>query len=199
MIAISRGHQSRFGLSLSKPSLSFLMHARKNKEGLRQAQAKPRAGRALVLIGLTLVATPAAARDNLGMFETWGAFRDASPPRCFAIAEPVRATPKDAQWRPFASVAVWPALHQRNQLHIRLRRPVAKGSRVTLAIGRNRFPLIAGGADAWSPDARSDAAIVAAMRSADRMTVSAPGSSDTYALRGAATAIDAATLGCARR
>jgi hypothetical protein len=146
-----------------------------------------------------VLATPAAARDNLGMFESWGAFRDASPPRCFAIAEPVRPTPKDAQWRPFASVAVWPALHQRNQLHIRLRHARPQGSRVTLTIGRSRFPLIAGGADAWSPDARTDAAIVAAMRSADRMTVSAAGTSDTYRLRGAATAIDAATLGCARR
>jgi hypothetical protein len=37
------------------------------------------------------------------------------------------------------------------------------------------------------------------MRSADRMTVSAAGTSDSYTLRGAATAIDAATLGCARR
>jgi hypothetical protein len=133
------------------------------------------------------------------MFETWGAFRDARPPRCFAIAEPVRTAPKDAQWRPFASVAVWPALHQRNQLHIRLRRPAPKANRVTLTIGRTRFPLIAGGADAWSPDARTDAAIVAAMRSADRMTVAVAGSSDTYLLRGAATAIDAATLGCTRR
>ena len=104
-----------------------------------------------------------------------------------------------APWRPFASVAVWPALHQRNQVHIRLRQARPQGSRVTLTIGRTRFPLIAGGADAWSPDARTDAAIVAAMRSADRMTVSAAGTSDTYQLRGAATAIDAATLGCARR
>jgi hypothetical protein len=152
-----------------------------------------------LLLGLAALSTPAAARDNLGMFETWGAFRDARPPRCFAIAEPVRATPKGAQWRPFASVAVWPALHQRNQIHIRLRRAVPKSGRATLTIGRTRFPLIAGGADAWSPDARTDAAIVAAMRSADRMTVSAAGTSDTYVLRGAATAIDAATLGCARR
>ena len=146
-----------------------------------------------------LLATPAAARDNLGMFETWGAFRDARPPRCFAIAAPVRATARDAQWRPFASVAVWPALNQRNELHIRLRRAVPKGSRATLTIGRARFPLIAGGADAWSPDARTDAAIAAAMRSAERMTISAAGTSDTSTLRGAATAIDAATLGCARR
>jgi hypothetical protein len=142
-------------------------------------------------------ATPAAARESLGLFNGWATFRDMRPPRCYAIAEPVRATPKSAKWRPFASVAAWPSLNRRNQVHIRLRRP--SNGRATLSIGRNRFPLIAGGADAWSPNARADAAIVAAMRGHDRMTVFASGATDTYLLRGAATAIDAATLGCVRR
>lgn len=145
------------------------------------------------------LAGPASARETLGVFERWGAFRDARPPRCFAIAEPIRAVPKSAQWRPFASIAVWPALNQRNQLHIRLRQSRPGSGRALLSIGGKRFALIAGGADAWAPDARTDAAIVAAMRSADRMTVSSGGSSDSYVLRGAATAIDAATLGCTRR
>ncbi len=149
-------------------------------------------------IALILFASPAAARENLGIFESWGAFRDARPPRCYAIAEPVRATPANAQWRPFASIAAWPTLGTRNQLHIRLRHARPQGSRVVLNIGGKRFDLIAGGADAWSPDPRFDAAIVAAMRSAETMTVSAAGFSDSYRLRGAATAIDAATLGCAR-
>jgi hypothetical protein len=153
---------------------------------------------ALALIGLAL-STPAAARDTLGVFESWAAFRDARPPRCYAIAEPVGAVSKDAEWRPFASVAAWPTLGARNQLHIRLRRAVPANSRASLRIGGKRFVLIAGGADAWAPDPRADAAIAAAMRSADRMTVSAGGASDSYALRGAATAIDAALLGCARR
>lgn len=150
------------------------------------------------LAGLAL-STPAVARETLGVFESWGAFRDARPPRCFAIAEPVRPTPKNAQWRPFASVAVWPTLKARNQLHIRLRHARPQGSSVVLSIGGKRFELIAGGADAWSPNPQTDAAIVAAMRSAESMTVFSAGSSDTYRLRGAATAIDAATLGCARR
>ncbi|MFD1613037.1 hypothetical protein ACFSCW_14625 [Sphingomonas tabacisoli] len=173
------------------------MVRRRKKGGLRQAQAEGSWGRASVLAGLAF-ATPALSRENLGIFERWGAFRDARPPRCFAIAEPVRATPANAGWRPFASVAVWPTLHARNQLHIRLRRARPQGSRVMLSIGGKRFDLIAGGADAWSPDPRADAAIVAAMRSAESMTVSAAGFGDTYRLRGAATAIDAATLGCAR-
>lgn len=152
----------------------------------------------LAIAGLTL-GTPAAARESLGVFEAWGAFRDARPARCFAIAEPVRAVPESAKWRPFASIAVWPDRSVRNQLHIRLRHPRPAGARVQLRIGSKRFELIAGGADAWAQGAQMDAAIVAAMRSADSMTVSIRGASDTYRLRGAATAIDAATLGCVRR
>ena len=48
-----------------------------------------------------------------------------------------------------------------------------------------------------------DAAIIAAMRSAPSMRITAIGTNgrrftDTYELAGAATAIDAATLGCRR-
>ena len=48
-----------------------------------------------------------------------------------------------------------------------------------------------------------DAAIVAAMRSAGSMSISASDSAghrftDRYSLEGAATAMDAATVGCAR-
>ena len=69
-------------------------------------------------------------------------------------------------------------------------------------IDDSRFPLIAGGAEAWAPDAKTDAAIVATMRSARGMMVIADGVGgpirDAYRLKGAATAIDAAQLGCAK-
>lgn len=150
---------------------------------------------------LLVIASPAAARDSLGVFEGWGAFRDARPARCFAIAEPAGSGRGD--WRPFASVANWPARGTRGQLHIRLSRARAARTPVTLTLGSRRFALIAGGADAWAPDQRGDAAIVAAMRSAERMSVTARDErgrvfTDSYRLRGAATAIDAAALGCAR-
>jgi hypothetical protein len=148
-----------------------------------------------VLAGLFLNPASSAARDHLGLWNSWAAFRDARPWRCYAIAEPLRAAPPDARWRPFASVAVWPSLGHRNQVHIRLRQPRRAGSVVPLSVGGRRFELVAGGADAWTRDPRHDAAIVAAMRSADRMTVAG----DSYPLRGAATAIDAASFGCARR
>lgn len=155
----------------------------------------------LLLFGM--LASPAAARDSLGVFERWGAFRDTNPPRCYAIAQPVRPAARNAGWQPFASVAFWPALRQRNQLHVRLSQQRAVDARVVLSIGGRKFELLAGGADAWAPHPRVDAAIVALMRSAESMYVSSRSIggrvfTDGYRLRGAATAIDAAALGCAR-
>ncbi len=151
---------------------------------------------------LLLAAAPAAARDSLGVFERWGAFRDPQTPRCYAIAQPRRAA-ESGRWQPFASVGYWPRRDIRGQLHIRLSREMAKDAPVTLVVGERRFVLAGGGADAWAPDKRGDAAIIAAMRSASSMSVSTRAAtggtfSDVYALPGAATAIDAAALGCGR-
>lgn len=138
-------------------------------------------------------------RESLGVFDSWGAFRDAAPARCYAIAQPVQG-----RAGAFASVADWPHTGARNQLHIRLSRPRDPRAKVTLSIGERRFELVAGASDAWAPDARTDLAIVTAMRSSRSMSVEslARGGgafADVYALKGAATAIDAAAMGCARR
>jgi hypothetical protein len=156
--------------------------------------------RALIL--LVLIGAPAMARESLGVFDSWGAFTDPSPPRCYAIAQPIRAA-GGSHWRPFASIATWPGQGARNQLHIRLSRERDPRARVTLSVGERRFELIAGNADAWAPDARTDAAVVAAVRSGRSMSVETLGKggqpfADIYTLRGAATAIDAAALGCVR-
>ncbi|WP_404336334.1 hypothetical protein AB2M62_18955 [Sphingomonas sp. MMS12-HWE2-04] len=139
-------------------------------------------------------------RDVLGIYDGWGAFRDASPLHCYAIAEPVGRY----RTQPFASIASWPRERVRNQLHVRLSRPRAGSARVTLAIGERRFELTAGDSDAWAPDARADAAIVSAIRDGRSMSVESVAANgapfaDTYALKGAATAIDAAALGCIGR
>lgn len=149
-----------------------------------------------------LAASPASARTSLGSFESWAAFRDDAPLRCFAIAEPVRGS--GGKWRPFATVSTWPQARVRGQFQVRLGRALRAGAPVTLIVDDRKFPLVAGGADAWAPDARGDAAIVAALRSAKSMSVASVAATgggfvETYLLKGAATAIDAAALGCARR
>ncbi|MDG5747249.1 invasion associated locus B family protein [Qipengyuania sp. XHP0207] len=158
--------------------------------------------RAIALLAGVLAA-PLAAKDSLGVFSNWGAFRDPSVPRCYAIAKPEpnrRARDHDG----FATIGTWPGRQVRGQVHFRLSRMLAERPSLQLRIGSQRFDLTGGGADAWAQNRTMDAAIVAAMRTATRMTIRGTDSrgrrfSDSYALAGAATAMDAATLGCARR
>ena len=141
-----------------------------------------------------------AQRQSLGIFQLWGAYRE--PGRCYAIAEPYRA-PRPEAWRPFASIGYWPGRGVRSQVHFRLSREKRPGSAVLLRIDDQTFQLQGGGNNAWAPDRRGDADIVAAMRSGIEMSVetrSVRGAlvRDSYRLRGAATAIDAAAIACAR-
>jgi hypothetical protein len=101
----------------------------------------------------------------------------------------------------FAAIANWPGERIRHQLHLRLSRARSERAPVTLAVGERRFVLMAGPSDAWSTDAATDQAIVTAMRSARSMTVETIAANgrpfvDSYALNGAAAAIDAARLAC---
>lgn len=155
-----------------------------------------------LLLPLLLIASPAMARDSLGMFGQWGAFRDAAVPRCYAIAmaEPGRG---NHTFTAYADVATWPKRNLRGQFHMRLSRRLIGNRPVTLSIGGQKIRLSAGSGDAWAPSPREDAAITAAMRSATTMSVNARDASgrvfnDSYVLAGAATAMDAAMLGCAQ-
>lgn len=150
------------------------------------------------LVALAALAPPLAAKDSLGVYSNWATFKDDNPARCYAIAKPRGSG--DAG--PFASIASWPAQNIRTQLHIRLSRATREDSTVILSIGSQRFELAANGRNAWAQDARMDAAVVAALRSATRMSVSGRDTrgnrfADRYDLAGVATAIDAAVVGCA--
>ena len=152
----------------------------------------------LAALLILAVAVPASARDTIGIYKGWGAFRDAVPARCYAIAKPVMAGGRSSG---FASIATWPERGLRASLHIRLSRERDRSAGVTLTMGERRFALVANGLDAWASDGPSDRAIVAALRSGRSMSVEAVGVggrpfADVYALSGAATAIDAAVLAC---
>lgn len=154
----------------------------------------------LALLVAIVFAAPLAAKDSLGVYSNWAAFRDDTPARCYAIAKPQRS----ADNGPFASIANWPAQNVRGQLHVRLSRGIRPESTVTLTVGDREFELAANGRNAWARDAQMDAAIVAALRSEARMSISARGTNgqrftDRYDLSGVATAIDAAVVACAGR
>ena len=152
---------------------------------------------------LALVPSPAAARDPLGTFGRWGAFRDDSPRHCVAISTPVE-TVRGARNQAFVAIVTWPGTGGRGQLHVRLSRPRDVRVAVTLGIGDRRFQLRAGTDDAWAPDPAADRAIVAAIRSGRSVSVESLAAgdgafADIYSLAGAPTAVDAAAIACARR
>jgi hypothetical protein len=100
---------------------------------------------------LALFAAPAAARQMIGAFATWGTFCD-EPRKCFAIS-----TPAERRGKPFLSIAVvGPTLVVRAHLGRTTRR-------ASLAINGERFPLTVAGQDAVA-DARVTHRILAAMR-----------------------------------
>ncbi|WP_120078213.1 hypothetical protein [Aurantiacibacter odishensis] len=159
--------------------------------------------RLLIPLAAFVVAAPISAKDSLGVFGQWGAFRDADVPRCYAIAE-AEDSRNRRDFEPFASVGTWPERRVRGQVHFRLSRELSESPRLRLAIGGQRFDLTGSGNEGWAVDGSGDAAIVAAMRSGSRMSISANDNrgnrfTDRYSLEGAATALDAASVGCAAR
>lgn len=152
---------------------------------------------------LIVLAGPLAARDSLGVFGNWGAFRDDRAERCYAIAMPERRTGR-SDFQAFASIGTWPERRVRGQLHFRPSQALPGNAQVTLVVGDRRFALIGGGSNVWAPGSAQDEAILAAMRSASVMSLRARDARgtrfvDRYSLTGVATAMDAATAGCVQR
>lgn len=149
-------------------------------------------------------AGPALARDTLGIFGGWGAFRDdglsGGGTRCFAIARPSESNRK-AQKPAFAAIGVWPDRGVRGRLYIRLGRERARNATVTMTLGGRRFRLAGGRATLYAADREMDRAIIAAMRSATSFSIETLARDgrplvEAYDLKGAPTAIDAARVGC---
>ena len=148
-----------------------------------------------------LIALPAAAaaqQQSLGIFGLWGSF--AAKGRCWAVAEPAAAP---SGTRPYASIGYVSGRPAAGRAYFRLSRPKREGSAILLRIDGRTFQLRGGGTDSWGSDAAADRDIVSAMRTGVEMSVqtrSATGAlvRDAYRLRGAATAIDAAAIACAK-
>ncbi len=137
----------------------------------------------------------------LGVFGLWAAFQ--AEGRCWAVSTPVEGL-RPQGWRPFAAISHWPQTGARGQLHFRISRPKRPESAVLLRIDGRTFQLAGAGRDAWAPDAAGDREILQAMRGGLQMTVQTRGPGggvvrDSYRLQGAASAMDAVAIACARQ
>ena len=143
-------------------------------------------------------AAPAAPSRLLVAGGGWAAFdRGAS---CEAVARPLRPAGK-RDTAPFLAFAFDRAGPRHGQLFAKLRRPARPASSVLLTVGSQPFLLVARGDQAWSRDARQEAAIIGAMRATGGMRIEARDLSgrrmaERFLLAGAPTAIDAAAAAC---
>jgi hypothetical protein len=142
---------------------------------------------------LLIAAVPLLAKERLGAYQSWAAFKDVEIPRCYAIGSPDESSGSGG----YVSVGFWPKRGLNHQLSVRLSRTRSSEAGITLSVGGRRFQLAADGNTGRAKDRAMDLAIIAAMRSSQSMSVQSSGITDAYALRGAASAIDAAALGCA--
>ena len=174
------------------------------REGSRNGWVSRLGSTRTVFIGLLLIiSAPAIAKDRLGVYQSWAAFRDPATPRCYAIAAPEELV-GTATRNAFLSVGFWPKRSVGHEVYVRLSREASANSVITLSAGGRRFRLKGTGSSGWAIDRRMDLAIIAAMRSATSLSIESVGRDgrtivDAYSLRGAPSAIDAAALGCLRK
>jgi hypothetical protein len=146
-------------------------------------------------------ASPVLARDRLGSYQGWAAFKDPETPRCYAISRPEQRI--SGSTRPgYFSVGFWPRRSVAHQVYVSLSRDRSSNSAITISVGGRRFRLKATPTGGWAADRRMDIAIVSAIRSSASLSVESIGRDgraivDAYRLRGAPSAIDSAALGCA--
>lgn len=155
----------------------------------------------MIALGLNIAMALAAPGEVIGVSGSWAAIDRGSS--CEAVTRspyPATKTRKAA----VAGFRFTPDRRQWGQFHVALSRPPRPGASVMLELGAQPFLLVARGGDAWSRGTAQDQAIIAALRSAATMKVSARSGSgqrftDRFEPRGAATAIDRAAAHCSLR
>ena len=151
-------------------------------------------------MAIALLAAQAQAKERLGVYQSWAAFKDPETPRCYAIAAP-EETVRNRELKPYLSIGFWPTKSVTHQIYVRLSREKSSNSGITLNAGGRRFRLVGNSKGGWAKDRRMDLAIMAAIRSSRSLSIESIGRDglsivDVYALRGAPSAIDAAAIGC---
>jgi hypothetical protein len=159
-------------------------------------------------------AAPAAAAGGnaepalIGQFGTWGAYTATPNGKkvCFALAKPSssKTTPAGRPRDPaYAFISTRPAEKVTNEVSIMIGYPLKPGSESTLEIGSARYAMYSQGDGLWIKNAAEEERMVEALRKGADVTVkgvSAKGTetSDTFALKGLAQALDRLAQDCRR-
>ncbi|MDB5652833.1 MAG: hypothetical protein JWQ94_446 [Tardiphaga sp.] len=159
-------------------------------------------------------AAPAAAAGGnaeptlIGQFGTWGAYTATPNGKkvCFALAKPSssKTTPAGRPRDPaYAFISTRPAEKVTNEVSIMIGYPLKPCSESTLEVGGARYAMYTQGDGLWIKNAAEEERMVDALRKGADVTVkgvSAKGTetSDTFALKGLAQALDRLAQDCRR-
>jgi invasion protein IalB len=152
---------------------------------------------------------PAAAEAKptlLGQYGDWGAYTATPDAKkiCFAIAKPTSAEtkpPNRPRNPPHMFISTRPADKITNEVSIATGYPLKAGTEASVEVGSTTFALSTQGEGAWIKNVAEQAHMVDVMRQGDTAVVkgeSARGtqSTDTYALKGLAEALDRVAQEC---
>ena len=160
-----------------------------------------------VLAAAAALAAPALAAEPhlLGEFGPWAAWSvpESGKKLCYVYAEPRKeAGNYSKRGDTYIQVTDRPAAGTRNVVSVTAGYPYKKGSEVEIVVdGDKKFSLFTDGNTAWARDAKTDSAIVAAMRAGRAMMVRGTSSrgtltTDTYSLNGVTAAHNAIAKAC---
>jgi hypothetical protein len=191
-------------MSVAMVGLSDLAQAQsaaKGKNAPKPAASKPASPAAPAVAG-------GAEPTLIGQFGSWGAYSAMPNGKkvCFALAKPSSSKTSPAN-RPrdpaYAFISTRPAEKVTNEVSIMIGYQVKPGSESTLEVGGARYAMYTQGDGLWIKNAAEEEKMVEALRKSADVTVkgvSAKGTetTDTFALKGLAQALDRLAQDCRR-
>lgn len=155
--------------------------------------------------GGALAQTAAPSSELLGNFDDWSAFSETEngKPLCYVGSQPKKSE-GDYSQRGYAYVLVThrPAEKAVGEVSIRAGYTYKEGSEVEVKVdGGPPFKLFTDDGLAWTREAKTDQALVAAMKAGAGMTIKGTSSrgtltTDTYSLKGFTAALEAINKAC---
>ncbi len=160
----------------------------------------PARATAAVILGLLLPSAAAAMVVEIGVYADWRAYSQGAT--CYMGSEPKKAEGKyKLRDQPYVLVSHRPGNKSIGVIEIGAGYTYKPGSEVDAAIGDESFSLFTKGGNAWARDARTDRALVAAMKAGKAMVVKGTSSrgtltTDTSSLAGFTAAYAAIGKAC---
>lgn len=144
---------------------------------------------------MLFIMSPATARETIGVFGDWGAFKQRDT--CYTTAAPAQSTGA-RKGAAYLTVSIWPGQASAPQVMIAAGTAVTT---VTLRVAEQGFHPVVRGDAAWMPDSHGDQLLIAALAAANSLSIEYSSRrgrifTDRYSLNGFNAAWKAAIAAC---